>query len=86
MLNLSSMETTEDGDEGGSDGFVTARNSLPSEDYVTIDDYTYAMAKNNTTFLDEVWMKADLNYIKLILIFLSTHMRIHIFPMEVIIN
>lgn len=49
---------TEEGDEGGSDNYATARNSLPIEDYsTTINDYTYAIAKNNnTTFFDEVWI------------------------------
>lgn len=58
MLNLSSMEV--DGDDGGSDGFVTftEQNSLSSDDFVTIEDFAYAIAKNNqASIMDEVSKK-----------------------------
>lgn len=51
MLNLSSMEI-----EGE---FVTSTDSL-SEDLVTVEDYAYAIAKNNAIILDEVSKKASI--------------------------
>lgn len=51
MLNLSSMEM--DGDDGGSEGF-TEQNPL-FDDFVTIEDYAYAITKNNnSSIVDEV--------------------------------
>ena len=49
MLNLSSMEI--EGEE-----FVTSTDSL-SEDFITIEDYAYAIAKNSAIILDEVSKK-----------------------------
>lgn len=38
------------------EGFVTSTDSL-LEDFVTIEDYAYAIAKNNAIILDEVSKK-----------------------------